>query len=96
MAGGAAGDVVTFEHRWVTEDTALGLSLFESAGRLAGTDTPAIGGMLSVFQAVLGFDLRAAGRGLDRLGLGDLVQREIRQLLREGWRSPLWRRALSG
>jgi opine dehydrogenase len=96
MAGGAAGDVVTFEHRWVTEDAALGLSLFESAGRLAGTDTPAIGGMLSVFQAVLGFDLRAAGRGLDRLGLGDLVQREIRQLLREGWRSPLWRRALSG
>jgi opine dehydrogenase len=96
MAGGAAGDVVTFGHRCVTEDTALGLPLFESAGRLAGAETPAIGGLLSVFQALLGFDLRATGRGLDRLGLGDLVQREIRQLLHEGWRSPLWRRALSG
>ena len=64
---------MTFEHRYVTEDVALGLSLFESAGRLAVADTPAISGLLSVFEALLGRDLRATGRGLDRLGLGDFV-----------------------
>jgi opine dehydrogenase len=96
LAGGPFDETVTFEHRSVTEDAALGLSLFESAGRLAGADTPVIGGLLSVFQALLGRDLRATGRGLDRLGLGDFVRREIRDLLHEGWRSPLWRRALSG
>jgi len=93
-AGGPPEDV-TFAHAYVADDAALGLSLFESAGRLAGADTPAISGMLSVFSALLGRDLRSTGRSLDRLGLGDFVRREIGQLLHEGWRSPLWRRALS-
>ena len=96
LASGLWEEVVTFEHRYVTEDVALGLSLFESAGRLAVADTPAISGLLSVFEALLGRDLRATGRGLDRLGLGDFVRREIRELLQDGWRSPLWRRALAG
>jgi len=93
-AGGPPEDV-TFAHPYVADDAALGLSLFESAGRLAGADTPAISGILSVFSALLGRDLRSAGRGLDRLGLGDFVRREIGELLHEGWRSTLWRRALS-
>jgi opine dehydrogenase len=93
--GVSSEDPVTFEHRYVVEDMALGLSLFESAGRLAGVETPVASGVLAVFQALLGRDLRAAGRGLDRLGLGDLVRREIRELLREGWASPLWRRAVA-
>jgi opine dehydrogenase len=87
---------VTFEHRYVTESAALGLSLFESAGRLAAVDTPVVSGLLSVFGALLGRDLRATGRGLDRLGLGDFVRREIRALLHDGWLSPLWRRAVAG
>ncbi len=87
------GEILTLEHRYVTEDVALGLSLFESAGRLAGSDTTAISGLLSVFAALLGRDLRAGGRGLDRLGLGDFVRREIRELLHDGWLSTLWRRA---
>ena len=95
LASGLWEEVVTFEHRYVTEDVALGLSLFESAGRLAVADTPAISGLLSVFEALLGRDLRTTGRGLDRLGLGDFVRREIRELLQDGWRSPLWRRALA-
>ena len=87
---------VTFAHAYVADDASLGLSLFESAGRLAGLDTPAISGVLSVFSALLGRDLRASGRGLDRLGLGDFARREIGELLDEGWHSPLWRRALAG
>jgi opine dehydrogenase len=91
LASGRWNELLTLDHRYVTEDVVLGLSLFESAGRLAGADTPAISGLLSVFAALLGRDLRAQGRGLDRLGLGDLVRREIRQVLQEGWLSPLWR-----
>jgi opine dehydrogenase len=95
VASGLWSEVITFEHRYVTEDVALGLSLFESAGRLAGADTPAVSGLLSVFGALLGRDLRANGRGLDRLGLGDLVRREIREVLHDGWLSPLWRRVVA-
>jgi opine dehydrogenase len=91
LASGRWNEVLTLDHRYVTEDVALGLSLFESAGRLAGADTAAISGLLSVFAALLGRDLRAEGRGLDRLGLGDLVRREIREVLHGGWLSPLWR-----
>ena len=87
-------EVATFEHRYVTEDVALGLSLLESAGRLAAADTPVISGLLSVFGALLGRDLRADGRGLDRLGLGDFVRREIGELLHDGWFSTLWRRVV--
>lgn len=96
LASGLWDEVVTFEHRYVAEDVTLGLSLFESAARLAVADTPAVSGLLSVFGALLGRDLRTAGRGLDRLGLGDFVRREIRELLHDGWLSALWRRALSG
>lgn len=94
VASGLWSETLTFEHRYVTEDVALGLTLFESAARVAGADSPAIGGLLAVFGALLGRDLRATGRGLDRLGLGDFTQREVRQFLVDGWTSPMWNRAL--
>jgi opine dehydrogenase len=87
-------ETLSFDHRYVSEDVALGLALLESAARTAGTDSPAISGLLSVFGALLGRDLRAGGRGLDRLGLGDFTWREIRHFLGEGWSSPLWGRAV--
>ena len=82
IASGLWSEIVTLEHRYVAEDVALGLPLFESAGRLAGVDTPAVSGIISVFTALLGRDLRADGRGLDRLGLGEFTLREIRARLR--------------
>jgi opine dehydrogenase len=95
VASGLWGEILTFGHRYVTEDVSLGLPLFESAGRLAGVETPAVSGLLSVFGAVLGRDLRADGRGLDTLGLGELSRREIQALLHEGWLSSAWRRFLA-
>jgi opine dehydrogenase len=83
-------------HRYVTEDVALGLALFESAARTAGVDTPAISGLLQVFGVLLGRRLGGDGRALERLGLGDFSLREIRAFLREGWASPDWVRALRG
>jgi opine dehydrogenase len=93
VASGLWREVVTYEHRYVSEDVALGLTLFESAGRTAGVPTPAISGLLGVFGALLGRDL-AGGRALDHLGLGDLTRREVRALFHEGWDSHTWSRAI--
>jgi len=94
VASGLWGETLTFDHRYVTEDVALGLALFESAGRAAGVDTPAISGLLLIFQALLGRELSARGRALERLGLGDFSRREIRAFLHEGWESPMWAKVL--
>lgn len=92
VASGLWSEILTLEHRYVSEDVALGLPLFESAGRLANVETAAVSGLLSVFEALLGRDLRREGRGLDRLGFGEFTLREIRSLLEEGWLSSMWRR----
>jgi opine dehydrogenase len=93
VASGLWREVVGYEHRYVTEDVVLGLTLFESAGRTAGVPTPAISGLLGVFAALLGRDL-SGGRALDHLGLGDLTRREVRTLLEEGWASHVWSRVI--
>ncbi|MBI2158444.1 MAG: NAD/NADP octopine/nopaline dehydrogenase family protein [Candidatus Rokubacteria bacterium] len=94
VASGLWSEVLTFEHRYVTEDVVLGLSLLESAARAAGVATPAISGLLLLFGALLGRELSGRGRALEHLGLGDFTRREIRELLRDGWRSALWTKAL--
>lgn len=93
VASGLWREVVDYDHRYVTEDVVLGLTLFESAGRTAGTPTPAISGLLAVFGALLGREL-AGGRALDHLGLGDLTRREVQALFREGWTSHAWSRVV--
>jgi opine dehydrogenase len=94
VASGLWSETLSFEHRYVTEDVVLGLSLFESAARAAGATTPAITGLLLLFGALLGGDLSGGGRALERLGLGDLSRREIRAFLEEGWASPVWKRVV--
>ena len=93
IASGLWSEVLTYEHRYVTEDAALGLTLLESAGRMAGVPTPAVSGLLGVFGVLLGRDL-AGGRALDHLGLGDLTRREVVTLLHEGWESHAWSRVI--
>src|SRR5881296_132647 len=73
---------------------ARGLSLLESAARTVTLDSPAISGLLLVFGTLIGRRLSGQGRDLAHLGLGDLVLREVRELLHDGWTSHLWRRAI--
>ena len=94
VASGLWSEVVTFEHRYVTEDVVMGLSLFESAARTASVSSRAITALLGVFGALLGRELSGGGRALEALGLGDFALREIRGLLHEGWTSPLWPKVL--
>ncbi len=83
-----------FDHRYVQEDAVLGLTLLESAARTVTVDSSAVSGLLLVFGALLGRTLAGGGRDLAHLGLGDLLLREVRALLHDGWQSSFWTRAL--
>jgi len=94
-ASGLWNEILTYDHRYVTEDVVLGLPLFESAARAAGAPSDAVGGLLAAFGTLLGRQLSGQGRALERLGLGDCSRREIRVFLHEGWTSSFWRRAIA-
>ena len=93
IASGLWSETLTYEHRYVSEDVALGLTLLESAARTAGVVTPATSGLLGVFGTLLGRDL-AGGRALDHLGLGDLTRREVLAFFHDGWASHAWSRVI--
>jgi opine dehydrogenase len=94
LASGLWSEIVTMQHRYVTEDVAFGLALFESAGRAAGVDTPGVSGLLLTFRALLARELSGQGRALEHLGLGDFSRREIRGFLEQGWESPIWAKVI--
>ena len=94
LASGLWSEIVTMQHRYVTEDVAFGLALFESAGRAAGVDTPGVSGLLLMFRALLGRELSGRGRALEHLGLGDFSRCEIRGFLDQGWESPMWQKVI--
>ncbi len=94
VASGLWNEVLTFEHRYVSEDVELGLPFFESAARSVSVASPVTSGLLGVFAALLRRPLAGRGRDLDHLGLGELTLREVRELFHEGWQSALWRRVM--
>ena len=72
-------------HRYMREDTALGLSLLASAARWAGTSAPLAEGLLAIASAVTGEDLYGAGRTLAYLGLAGLNRNEMDEILQDGF-----------
>ncbi len=77
-------DIDLLQHRYMLEDTRLGLSFIVSVGRWAGADTPVAQGLLSVASAIVGRDLYREGRTLEKLGLAALDRRQMRELLARG------------
>ena len=71
-------------HRYMLEDTRLGLSLIVSVGRWAGVPTPVAQGLLSIASAVSERDLYGEGRTLENLGLVSLSREAMRNLLARG------------
>jgi opine dehydrogenase len=71
-------------HRYMTEDTVLGLAFLASVARWAGVDAPIAGGLLAVAGGILGRDLRGGARTLEALGLAGLDRRQLQQRLDEG------------
>jgi opine dehydrogenase len=71
-------------HRYVVEDTELGLAFLASVARFSGTDAPIAHGLLAVVGGFLGRDLRQGARTLEALGLASLERAQLQQLLHEG------------
>ena len=72
-------------HRYMLEDTRLGLSFLVSTGRWAGVPMPVAQGLLALASALTGRDLYAEGRTLENLGLSALSRADMRALLQEGY-----------
>jgi len=73
-------------HRYMLEDTAMGLAFLASVARYAQIDAPVAHGLLALAGAVLGRDLRKGLRTFDALGLAGLGRPELRALLQDGAR----------
>ncbi|MDV6243445.1 NAD/NADP octopine/nopaline dehydrogenase family protein [Rhodococcus opacus] len=71
-------------HRYMLEDTRLGLSFLVSVGRWAGVLTPVAQGLLNLASAISGIDLYEEGRTLEGLGLSQLSREDMRELLHIG------------
>lgn len=78
-------DIDLQTHRYMTEDTTLGLSMIVSIGRWAGQPTPVASGFLAIASAITGKDLYAAGRTLENLGLAHLDKAAMKDFLYNGY-----------
>ena len=76
--------IVLTEHRYMLEDTRLGLSLLSSVGKWAGVEMPLVNGFLAIASAITRRDLYAEGRTLENLGISGLSRDEMSQMLQEG------------
>ncbi len=71
-------------HRYIQEDTVIGLAFMASAARWAHVDAPIAQGLLAIVGAFLGRDLRQGERTLEALGLAGLSKQELLQRLHDG------------
>ncbi len=72
------------EHRYITEDTAIGLAFLASVAQRFGVDAPTAQGLLAVVGAFTGRDLRQGPRTWGALGLHALDAEQLRRHLHEG------------
>ena len=71
-------------HRYITEDTVLGLAFLASTARYAGVDAPIAHGLLAIVGGFLGRDLRQGPRTLEALGLDRLPADALKRRLHDG------------
>jgi opine dehydrogenase len=71
-------------HRYVAEDTELGLAFLASVARWCGVDAPVAHGLLAVTGGFLGRDLRRGPRTLEALGLAGLDRAALQRRLHDG------------
>lgn len=73
------------QHRYVLEDTEMGLAFLASVARYAGVDAPIAHGLLAVVGGFLGRDLRKGRRTLEALGLDGLTREQFDRQLSDGF-----------
>lgn len=72
------------EHRYMREDTMLGLAFFASVADWAGVDAPVTKGLLAIAGAIVGEDLRQGQRTLASLGLDTMSREQLQEMLHAG------------
>ena len=77
-------DIDLQSHRYMLEDTRLGLSFLVSVGRWAGVATPVAEGLLNIASAITGKDLYLEGRTFENLGLAHHSKAELQAILLQG------------
>jgi opine dehydrogenase len=77
--------IVLTQHRYMLEDTRLGLSFLVSVAALAGVATPLARAFLAIGSAICGEDFLTTGRTLAAMDLGHLDRRALQELLRKGF-----------
>jgi len=71
-------------HRYMREDSALGLSFLVSLGAEIGVELPIARGFLAIASAIVSEDLMMSGRSLTALGLAGLDRAGWARLLEQG------------
>jgi len=77
--------IVLTEHRYMLEDTRMGLSFLISVSALAGVASPLARAFLAVGSAICGEDFMTSGRTLSGMGLGHLDRPALDELLVKGF-----------
>jgi opine dehydrogenase len=72
-------------HRYMREDTAMGLAFLVSVAHWAGIDVPVASGLLAMAGAIVGEDLALGERTLGAMGLERLDARAMTELLQRGF-----------
>ena len=78
--------IVLTQHRYMLEDTRIGLSFLASAGELAGIRTPLIRAFMAIGGTICGEDFMRTGRTLQGMGLGQYDRAGLQELLAAGFR----------
>jgi len=76
-----------YTHRYVTEDTELGLAFLASAARFAGVEAAIAHGLLAIVVGFLGRELRRGPRTFESLGLAAMDREALRRRLIDGNRA---------
>lgn len=72
-------------HRYMQEDTKIGLSFLVSVAALAGVDVPIARAFMAIGSAIASDEFASTGRTLAGLGLGHLDRTQLQALLAEGF-----------
>jgi opine dehydrogenase len=77
--------IVLTRHRYMLEDTRIGLSLLLSVAALADVSLPLARAFLTIGSTICGEPFMRTGRTLGSMGLGALDRTALQRLLREGF-----------
>ncbi len=77
--------IVLTQHRYMLEDTRIGLSFIVSMAELVGVPTPLAKAFLSIGSAVVGEDFMATGRTRRTLGIEAMSKDALQSLLARGF-----------